>query len=210
MFAFALTLLVVSLEVPREMHDLLNLMRGFLPFAATFAAVCWIWHQHYVFFRRYAVEDGWTIVLNCTLLFLVLFYVYPLKFLTMGGLGRMAGMDPATLPHVSDGRAIMLLYSAGVGLIFLTFALLHLNAWRQRDALALGADEAVVLRYAVRGNLGTIGVAVLSVAIALIGRADVWIATSGFVYFLIGPVQAINGIQESRARRALAAASRAN
>ena len=39
-FAIALALLVVSLEVPKTMDELLNLVRGFLPFAAMFAMVC--------------------------------------------------------------------------------------------------------------------------------------------------------------------------
>src|SRR5262244_3597689 len=35
-FAFALTLLVVSLEVPHSYRELMNLVRGFVPFAACF------------------------------------------------------------------------------------------------------------------------------------------------------------------------------
>ena len=41
----------------------------------------WGWGRHYYFFRYYGLEDITTIVLNTLLLFLVLFYVYPLKFL---------------------------------------------------------------------------------------------------------------------------------
>src|SRR6476660_5989762 len=74
-FAFAVTLLVVSLEVPRTFSDLLVVMRGFFAFA-----IC-IWHEHFVFFRRYGFQDGATVWLNAALLFVVLFYVYPLKFL---------------------------------------------------------------------------------------------------------------------------------
>jgi hypothetical protein len=41
----------------------------------------WVGGRHYYFFRYYGLEDITTIVLNTLLLFLVLFYVYPLKFL---------------------------------------------------------------------------------------------------------------------------------
>src|SRR5580658_262445 len=54
---------------------------GFPAFAFTFAALMWVWGRHYYFFRYYGLEDITTIVLNTLLLFLVLFYVYPLKFL---------------------------------------------------------------------------------------------------------------------------------
>src|SRR5687768_16538827 len=80
-FGFALTLLVVSLEVPRTFDQLMHEMRGFVAFAICFAMLMWLWHAHYTFFRRYNLTDGYTIVLNTILLFLVLFYVYPLKFL---------------------------------------------------------------------------------------------------------------------------------
>ncbi|HEY7515172.1 MAG TPA: TMEM175 family protein, partial [Vicinamibacteria bacterium] len=78
---FALTLLVVSLEVPDSFGALKATLGGFLPFAATFAIVGWIWFEHYLFFRRFPLEDGWTVFLNLVLLFVVLFFVYPLKFI---------------------------------------------------------------------------------------------------------------------------------
>src|SRR5271170_1780581 len=79
-FGFAITLLVVSLEVPHTYAELLADLRGFLPFAACFAQLAMIWRTHYRFSRRYGLEDGYTVFLNVVLLFLVLFYVYPLKF----------------------------------------------------------------------------------------------------------------------------------
>jgi len=81
-FGFALTLIVVSLEVPKTFAELMTEMRGFLAFAICFAMLTWIWHVHHTFFRRYAMTDEITIALNTVLLFLVLFYIYPLKFIT--------------------------------------------------------------------------------------------------------------------------------
>ena len=57
-FGFALTLLVVSLEVPDNFEALKEILRGFIPFAATFALVCWIWFEHYAFFRKFDA-GGW-------------------------------------------------------------------------------------------------------------------------------------------------------
>ena len=79
-FGFALTLLVVSLEVPNSFDELLKDMQGLVGFALMFAMVCWIWYEHNVFFRSYGLDDPWTVFLNCVLLFVVLFYVYPLKY----------------------------------------------------------------------------------------------------------------------------------
>src|ERR1700704_843358 len=80
-FAFAVTLLVVSLEVPRTFTELAAAMRGFGAFAISFMLLFMVWFNQYKFFRRYGLQDNLTVCLNAILLFVVLFYVYPLKFL---------------------------------------------------------------------------------------------------------------------------------
>ena len=80
-FAFAVTLLIVSLEVPKNFEELMVIVRGFFAFGVSFLLLMMIWYEQNIFFRRYGLDDLWTIVLNCMLIFVVLFYVYPLKFL---------------------------------------------------------------------------------------------------------------------------------
>src|SRR5437588_6085884 len=79
-FAFAITLLVVSLEVPKTYAELMSAVRGFGAFAICFTLLFVVWYNQYKFFRRYGLEDNVTILLNAVLLFVALFYVYPLKF----------------------------------------------------------------------------------------------------------------------------------
>jgi uncharacterized membrane protein len=204
-FAVALTLLVVSLEVPKTMAGLMELVRGFLPGAVMFVMVCWIWHLHNVFFRRYGLSDALTATINFGLLFVVLFYVYPLKFVTTGGLGPMVGMRD--VPVITDGATVMLLYSAGIGAIFLAFLLLYLRAWTLRDALGLDGAERVTLRYAALSFALCAGLSVVSILVALLGGA--FIGLSGFLYFLIGPIHMFTGRRERRALNALGFDSRA-
>jgi hypothetical protein len=80
-FALTLTLLVVSTEVPKTFGDLMTKLSGFLPFGLCFVIFLTIWLQHFVFFRRYGLTDLGTILINSALLLVVLFFVYPLKFL---------------------------------------------------------------------------------------------------------------------------------
>ena len=56
-FGFALTLLVVSLEVPSSFDALKTQMQGFLGFALMFAMVCCIWYEHNWFFRHTGLQD---------------------------------------------------------------------------------------------------------------------------------------------------------
>jgi hypothetical protein len=187
-FAFALTLVVVSLEVPRSIGELTNLMRGFLPFGVTFAMVCYLWYEHNKFFRRYGLEDAFTVFLNAILLFVVLFYVYPLKYLANSLLGEMVGLVDA--PRMANGRLLMYMYSGGVVLVFTTFVLLYWHAWRRRRDLDLDAAELVTLRFGRRAHLISVGIGVLSLALNYVTGLP---GIAGVIYFLMGPLHALNG-----------------
>lgn len=68
-FGFAITLLVVSLEVPKTYSELMQTMRGFGAFAISFALLFIVWYNQYKFFRRYGLQDNVTMLLNGVLLF---------------------------------------------------------------------------------------------------------------------------------------------
>src|SRR5450432_3574729 len=111
-FAFAVTLLIVSLEVPKSFEDLMVTMRGFFAFGISFILLMFIWYEQNIFFRRYGLNDLTTIVLNSTLIFLVLFYVYPLKFLfTLVFSGQIygAGHSPFVI-KITDVPKLMTIY----------------------------------------------------------------------------------------------------
>ena len=92
-FGFALTLLVVSLEVPNNFDELLSTVQGFFAFAISGLLLYSVWFDHYRFFRRYGLKDNLTIHLSAVLLFVVLFYVYPLKFLFTVVTDRILGFS---------------------------------------------------------------------------------------------------------------------
>ncbi|MEZ5316095.1 MAG: TMEM175 family protein [Vicinamibacterales bacterium] len=206
-FGFALTLLVVSLETPRSVAELRVLAQGFVPFAVTFAMVCWIWYQHNFYFRRYGLQDPWTVFLNAVLLFVVLFYVYPLKFITTALFGQFVFHDAPTdtFGTIADARMVMLLYSSGVVLIFGTFLLLYRHAWRRRARLALDPEDEVILRYEARAHLISLSLGLASIAVVLVDPMRAPIA--GMLYILMGPLHGLNGYQQGRAVHALRAAT---
>jgi len=54
----------VSLQVPNSFDELVRTLRSFIAFAASFAALVWIWYLHREFFRRFGLGDGPMIVLK--------------------------------------------------------------------------------------------------------------------------------------------------
>jgi uncharacterized membrane protein len=206
-FGFALTLLIVSLEVPETFRELKAGMSGFLAFAACMAMLVWLWYEHYRFFRKYALQDGVTILLNAILLFVVLFYVYPLKFLfaylsfTMFGLG---GAHPPVVESGDEVRQLMVIYGIGFVAVFVVFALLHLRALRLADDLGLSVAERFATRSNVVEHSLSASVGVLSVLLAF-ALPDRLIGMSGMTYMLLGPVHTFHASRWRRRQRALLA-----
>ena len=56
-FAFAVTLLVVSLEVPDTFDELLHAMRGFVAFGICFTILISLWYEHYIYVLAYRRRD---------------------------------------------------------------------------------------------------------------------------------------------------------
>ena len=206
-FGFALTLLVVSLEVPDNFEGLKQILRGFVPFAATFALVCWIWFEHYAFFRKFEAEDPLTIFLNCMLLFLVLFFVYPLKFVFSRVIPALMGQAPEFSMTETDGRMMMWIYSAGFVAMMAVFVLLYWNQYRHRQALGLSEEQAFVARVGARTHVLSVLVGLTSIVMALTVPIQ-WIWTAGVIYALQGPLHWRNGVLIERQRARLFPAAR--
>jgi uncharacterized membrane protein len=156
-FGFAITLLIVSLEVPKTSTELLATMRGFGAFVITFSMLARLWYAQFTFFRRYALEDRVTVVLNLALLFTVLFFVYPLKFLFTNMLsdpllkGKVLtahGLEPVIL---NEHRPwIFFIFGCGFAAVFLVFFLLYRHAYQQREQLGLNEFELYETRHSMR------------------------------------------------------------
>ncbi|HEX7283713.1 MAG TPA: TMEM175 family protein [Vicinamibacterales bacterium] len=199
-FGFALTLLVVSLEVPGDFAGLKTILRGFLPFAVTFALVCWIWYEHYAFFRMFDVDDKITITLNCALLFIVLFFVYPLKFVFSNVVPMFYGERPVFMSmSADDNRMLMWVYSAGFAAMFAIFMLLYWNMYTRRERMQLSKRQVFEAWVGVRTHAMSVGVGLLSIVLAVTVPIN-WIWVAGAVYGLQGPLHWRNGVLIERAR----------
>jgi uncharacterized membrane protein len=201
MFAFAATLLVVSLEVPRDFDELLVNLRGFIPFALSFSALYFIWVAHTNVFRRYALGDSYTIILNGILLFTVFFYVYPLKFMANAIVAMFTGHAGVVIRGDQLGT-LFVIYGIGWTLVFLMIALLYRHAYKSRPALGIDALAAYDAQTHSRHYLSFALVGVVSILIAWLG-IGVRYGVPGFVYALVGPLAAINGSSRRKNREVL-------
>ncbi len=185
-FAFALTLLVVSLEVPKTFAQLKGILGGFVAFGVSFVLLFQVWYYQNLFFRRFGLKDIKTIVLNGALLFTVLFYVYPLKFLF--SLFLFSNDSSVIAPH--EVPMLMLVYGIGFSTIFSLFALMYRNAAKQAVTIGLNKPELFATQTQQRIFTWYVVVGVFAIVCAFIVPQKFSGAT-GALYGLVGLVEGV-------------------
>ncbi len=201
-FAFAVTLLVVSLEVPRSAQDLFVAVRGFVAFGICFAFLVAFWIEHARFFKHYPLNDARTVTLNMLLLFVLLLYVYPLKFLFSMLADSLLWRLPTPGIHSADEvSALMVIYGLGFLALNVILVLMKRNARSFSTRLALSAADHVRLQGSIERNAAGAAVAAASVLVALFTRDYGLIC--GWMYASLAPINVFLGTRTRRRLRAL-------
>ena len=185
-FAFAVTVMVIAPErVPDDSRALLDAFKNVPAFVASVAVLGIFWRGHWLWSRRYGLEDAVSIFISWTLLVTILIYIYPLKaifgsmfyFLSDGQLGHALGLRAA-----GQAPAIFTVYAIGFIALGAEILLLYLRAWKLRRPLRLNAREEFLTRAELSGWCVPIAVGAVSLVLAQIlpARHFTW---SGWIYF---------------------------
>ena len=170
-----------------------------------FALLMTFWNAHVRYHRRYGLEDVFTRVMTMAILVLVLFFVYPLKFLFTMLTVSMFELNLGNAPHLENAMqadVLYVIYGLGFAGVWSLYALLYWHALRRREDLQLDEAELLQTRAVLAENLIYVGVCLLSVTLALATDYAAW---PGLIYFLLGPLQAANGFRWGRKLNALTA-----
>lgn len=138
------------------------------------------------------MQDATTIVLNILLMFVVLFYVYPLKFMFSLVTGQVHGSIPP------DGLGMLFtVYGVGFTAVFWLLSAMYFHALRSREKLHLNEVEQIDTRETMIDTfvMGVIGLVSLAVA------QSPWPWFAGPVFFLIGVPKTIVPMIMRRKRR---------
>lgn len=206
-YALAMTTVVVSLPPPHTWSELHSTLRQAPAVAIGCALLAWLWMLQVRFQRRFGLQDRTTSWLNFGLLFLVLLYAYPLRFLIghfydvlLLGRGATTDSPRAIAPlfqSAEESRQWMLIYGGGFTAIFALFAALYARAWRLRADLELDSVERVLTKSAMHAHLLSVGVGAASMAIA--SSSAEWSALSRWLYCALGPLHIAHGWLTRRA-----------
>jgi uncharacterized membrane protein len=197
-FGFAVSLLVVSLEAPKSFDELMEMMRGFIPFAIAFFLLIDLWFEHHEFFRRYALHDRTITALNTVLLFVILFYVYPLKFVFVASVETI--LRRKNVITLDQAPTLFLVYGAGFAAVFLILGFMYRHAWKERSQLQLNEVEEIDTLESVYDNFASSAFGILSALLGFILPRNV-VGLAGYVYFLIFIPKAVIPRRMRRKRR---------
>src|SRR6266850_3552699 len=81
-FAFAISMLVIAAQqIPDNIQALLAAFKNVPTFVCSIAVLGIFWRGHWLWSRRYGLEDGVSSFISWALLVTILIYIYPLKAL---------------------------------------------------------------------------------------------------------------------------------
>jgi len=182
-FAIAITLLVLELQVPQS--DFENLWYGiahqwpsYLAYATSFLTIGGIWMTHHAMFRRLRFANQRVMVINLLLLMAVAFLPFPTKL--MAETIHASGPDrPAAIFYGASLLVISLLISALWGSVALDRSLLRpevsdkeFNAILQATAPSIGFYVVVIVLAIFVPKVAPFGYLVIAAIAVLRARGD--------------------------------------
>lgn len=211
-FALAITLLLISTSPPTNFDHIKRFVWELLPFSLCITLIILIWNEHFVFYFRYGLRNGTVIFLNTVFLVIILFYVYPLKFLTRLILVPLAYLfnnqnlinEFKGVIRDEDIADLMMIYGIGASAVFFVLFLMYRYAYKKADELELNQIERFDTRTRIKTNLLMGIVPLISALLAWIFTGS-WLAgpVAGFSYFLYMPIMSIYSTRVAKRREAL-------
>lgn len=190
-FAFALSLMMISLDPPTSAAGLTSALRGVPAFLVSGSQLMLFWWAHHQWSRRYGLDDGPTVILSCLLVFTVLIYVVPLNFMfgvffvwVGAATGLPIGSPDIEFAGPDEISTMFAVYGMGFMAMAAALVLLQVHAWRCRERLRLSPAEIFETRadaviWAILAGTGG-----LSTVLALVLPPE-WIGLPGMAYMLL-------------------------
>jgi hypothetical protein len=179
-------MMVIAAErVPDDITALLAAFRHVPAFVASIVVLGIFWRGHWLWSRRYGLEDGVSIFISWALLVTILIYIYPLKAIfgsmfymfSDGRMGQALGVRTE-----AQFRTIFAIYAIGFTAIAVEILLLYLRAWQLRGPLRLNERERFLTLADVTGWSIPTTIGMIALVLALTLPTD-HISWSGWIYF---------------------------
>jgi uncharacterized membrane protein len=211
-FAFAISMLVIAAQqIPDNIQALLAAFKNVPTFICSIAVLGIYWRGHWLWSRRYGLEDGVSILISWMMIVTMLIFIYPLKaifgamwnLLSNGRVGQPFSLHTTE----SQARIIFAIYALGLIAISAEILLLNFRAWRLREPLRLNAREQFMTRGELTGWSIPVSVGIVSLVLSFILPIE-QISWCGWVYFLMAILVRVHRFLHTRRLTAVGAPRR--
>src|SRR5947209_4017122 len=201
-FAFAISMLVIAAQqIPDNIQALLAAFKNVPTFVCSIAVLSIFWRGHWLWSRRYGLEDGVSIFISWSMIATILIFIYPLKaifgamwyFVSNGQLGQRLSLHTTE----AQARAIFAVYAVGIIAVSAEIFFLNLRAWQLREPLRLNARERLMARGELTGWSIPMMVGIVSLVFSFVLPTE-QLAWCGWVYFAMTIILRVQGYLQKR------------
>lgn len=189
-FGIAITLLIFNLSNPNSFSDLLTFTKTLPAFILSIAFIFVIWNEHVRFSEVYTLNDTWFTVLNTLFIALVIFLVYPLRFITLFLTNFFFNSDISLHIHGHQVPDLMIYYGFILSGLYFVLFLFYQRANRLRKEMDFTPFEQFYTSAQIKRLIMMICVPLLSIllTVSLRGYSFFWASIlGGITYFLYSP-----------------------
>lgn len=190
-FGIAITLLIFNLSNPNSFDNLLTFTKTLPAFLISISIIILIWNEHLRFSEIYTLNNFNLGVINLIFIALIIFYVYPLRFLTMFLTNFFFQTDIDVSIQFDQVPHLMIYYGFFAFAIYFVIYLFYYQAYKIRETLSLSEYEIFYTINQKKRLLIMFIVPLISIALTFIlyKSSFIWAPlVGGLVYNLYAPL----------------------
>jgi len=193
-FGIAITLLIFNLNNPNTFSSLITFTKTLPAFLISIGFLVLIWNEHLRFSEIYTLKDSKLVFLNTLFIALIIFYVYPLRFLTLFLTSFFFNIDIGMSIQGHEVPDLMIYYGFVAFALYFTVYLLYLRASKLKNELELNEFEIFYTRQQKTRLMIMFGVPLVSIILTSVFKwgSFIWASVvGGMSYMLYTPAMMI-------------------
>lgn len=186
-FGIAITLLIFNLSNPNTFSSLITFTKTLPAFLISIGFLVLIWNEHVRFSEIYTLKDSKLVFLNTLFIALIIFYVYPLRFLTLFLTSFFFNIEIGMTIQAREVPDLMIYYGFVAFGLYFTIFLFYFRAYRMKTELGLNDFELFYTRQQKIRLMIMFGVPLISILLTSIFKwgSFIWASVVGGMSYML-------------------------
>jgi uncharacterized membrane protein len=140
-FGIAITLLIFNIANPNSFEDLMSFVKTLPAFLLSISFLLLIWNEHFRFSEVYTLNDTILVMLNTFFIALVIFFVYPLRFLALLFTNFLFQTNVGISIQNEQMHFLMIFYGSAIFALYFVLFLFYVRVSKIKGILELNDFE---------------------------------------------------------------------